>query len=168
MVVARLRFVFGAWPEGGEPNEPNALQLTSIKQGPRGEVLGNHFDHRDRWGNWIATVAWARDMTHPELAKEGGGGVGGTQEPRGEWTLVMKKENTTVEIPCGPGTAYTIEGNAQGSAESNCCLEGATAHEACRCCSTHGVTPDKSMCFRQSMTIRRFVENWGRKDGPGL
>ena len=57
MIVERLRFVFDAWPNG---SEPNALQLTSIKQGPHGEVLGNHYDHRDRWGNWIATVAWMR------------------------------------------------------------------------------------------------------------
>ena len=76
MVVERLRSVFDAWPGGAEPN---ALQLTSIKQGPHGEVLGNHYDHRDRWGNWIATVAWMRAMTEQQVVQEVG--VGGMQEP---------------------------------------------------------------------------------------
>eukprot|EP00613_Pedinella_sp_CCMP2098_P025433 CAMPEP_0171708392 /NCGR_PEP_ID=MMETSP0991-20121206/14912_1 /TAXON_ID=483369 /ORGANISM="non described non described, Strain CCMP2098" /LENGTH=620 /DNA_ID=CAMNT_0012298413 /DNA_START=186 /DNA_END=2048 /DNA_ORIENTATION=+ len=132
------------WPT---PNQPNALQFTQMAQA---ELLDSHFDHRGRWGDGIATVAWSSSST-------------AVADAAGLWTLVMQRGKDTKKFVLGPGAAYVLSGAAQGTTAA--CQQRKQGHQSCRCCWTHGVTPvpDGSVSKRQSMTIRAFQGDWGRE-----
>ena len=116
----------GSVQSGLWPVPPNALQFTQIAST---ELLGNHYDHRGRWGDGIGTVAWSSSadlhslMAHqhdkestehpPRFSKRAK--LAGTEAtysssssssspfPAGRWTLIMKRgrEEKTFELPAG-------------------------------------------------------------------
>ena len=126
------------------------------------QVLANHYDHRNRWGDGIATVAWCESDSSDSGA--------------GKWELNMERgpssQKERVVCQGGPGTAYIIEGAAQGTTKFCCANPQQVAHDACECCWTHGITPvavgTETNSVRQSMTIRYYDEQWGRAGQKGV
>jgi len=155
----RLRAAFGAVAWGGldavSPKatspalSPNMMQFTRINPGT---CLGNHYDRRDKWEEGIASIGWS----------DGAGRNDGRGEP---WTLRMEKgvlpNRETVDTRLPAGSAYIICGRAQGRTEV--CEKKCVAHAMCSCCWTHGIWNESTELVRQSLTLRVYDPQWGRR-----